>query len=748
MLETTEASSLNPGALVCSAVVTTVDKNSFVLTTAEQLCKHPSFPGKAGGNVAITTVPSRSYSEGRTRNDGPLSATDPSVHRSASTSYGNSSTRSSTNGRGETYPRQSVRMPAELCTANPFSLKALCLYHTEVLPELWATEGCPLSSSNKILSNIPSRELSFSLKDRSNTAGRNSDALTALKSSYPPHCYEDVIHCVQENPNLYHHMFKIGANSPYSIPHKNDTPFKNTESDGILTTAKISGRFLEDKSMIREIKDNHEVVRQELLNVYFVATSRRMQNASNYVQSKIQDYKNGRIQADCWDRRAGSLWLTTGNDSALDQSQLLECLNPTLGDASICNPESKLQEDTRVYAAFYSRRITYACPAAFITDRRRVQSRRDAEVVRIKKYLLRKVINRIQRRWIPWSLLKRQDGNAYPVEDRNSHNQLCCPLLSPRNMSQELLKIEKTLASSNSPSDFHYHEVDYDIQFADDMVSLRFSDADGYNESLTDGSSAKAKSSSIAASYSDKPLHQAVAHSQSEEINFSGSRPSRNLPPSAVAVLKEWMFDPKNTHHPYPSENEKERLQKKANINRKQLNNWFINARKRIWQKGLQSSSRKDVSTEQNSLQMPKSGKSKRTFTEGTCMPSFSVSEYPPARAATRNIPVLGPLESAPQLPINDGAMNTDASGHASGDYNDWGVSDSTRRYRINRARQMAAAILDSGSSDTPSSNRSEGISLSESVDNPSVQKKRSRLSRSPGRNSTDYDGESNKRRK
>jgi hypothetical protein len=57
-----------------------------------------------------------------------------------------------------------------------------------------------------------------------------------------------------------------------------------------------------------------------------------------------------------------------------------------------------------------------------------------------------------------------------------------------------------------------------------------------------------------------------------------------NLAKSAVAILKNWMFSPEHFHHPYPSEQEKQHLAESAKITKKQVCNWFTNARKRLWQ--------------------------------------------------------------------------------------------------------------------------------------------------------------------
>ena len=60
------------------------------------------------------------------------------------------------------------------------------------------------------------------------------------------------------------------------------------------------------------------------------------------------------------------------------------------------------------------------------------------------------------------------------------------------------------------------------------------------------------------------------------------NKKSSKLPEKATAVLKKWLFD--HSTKPYPDEDEKQQLCLLTGLSLTQLNNWFINARRRILQ--------------------------------------------------------------------------------------------------------------------------------------------------------------------
>lgn len=63
------------------------------------------------------------------------------------------------------------------------------------------------------------------------------------------------------------------------------------------------------------------------------------------------------------------------------------------------------------------------------------------------------------------------------------------------------------------------------------------------------------------------------------------SRPTRrgDLPPKAVATLKAWLLSPEHINNPYPTPRDQAMLLRETGIDRKQLRDWFVNARRRIW---------------------------------------------------------------------------------------------------------------------------------------------------------------------
>jgi len=66
-------------------------------------------------------------------------------------------------------------------------------------------------------------------------------------------------------------------------------------------------------------------------------------------------------------------------------------------------------------------------------------------------------------------------------------------------------------------------------------------------------------------------------------VGKGGGKSRRELPAGAVAILKAWLLSPEHFTHPYPTPQDQIMLMEKTGIDKKQLKNWFTNARRRIW---------------------------------------------------------------------------------------------------------------------------------------------------------------------
>ncbi|KAL1500820.1 hypothetical protein ABEB36_006257 [Hypothenemus hampei] len=73
------------------------------------------------------------------------------------------------------------------------------------------------------------------------------------------------------------------------------------------------------------------------------------------------------------------------------------------------------------------------------------------------------------------------------------------------------------------------------------------------------------------------------------DFSRSGKKQKRGvLPKHATSVMRSWLFQ--HLVHPYPTEDEKRHIAAQTNLTLLQVNNWFINARRRILQPMLDAS--------------------------------------------------------------------------------------------------------------------------------------------------------------
>ncbi|KAK8394555.1 hypothetical protein O3P69_006603 [Scylla paramamosain] len=91
-----------------------------------------------------------------------------------------------------------------------------------------------------------------------------------------------------------------------------------------------------------------------------------------------------------------------------------------------------------------------------------------------------------------------------------------------------------------------------------------------------------------------------------EEEEEGGMRRQKRgvLPKHATAIMKAWLFQ--HIVHPYPSEDEKRHIAAQTNLTLLQVNNWFINARRRILQPMIDASTPPEQKTKKSKAYNPK----------------------------------------------------------------------------------------------------------------------------------------------
>ncbi|XP_075218528.1 homeobox protein PKNOX2-like isoform X1 [Lycorma delicatula] len=80
-----------------------------------------------------------------------------------------------------------------------------------------------------------------------------------------------------------------------------------------------------------------------------------------------------------------------------------------------------------------------------------------------------------------------------------------------------------------------------------------------------------------------------------EDDDLFGNRKKQKrgvLPKQATSIMRSWLFQ--HLVHPYPTEDEKRQIAAQTNLTLLQVNNWFINARRRILQPMLDASTPTD----------------------------------------------------------------------------------------------------------------------------------------------------------
>lgn len=119
----------------------------------------------------------------------------------------------------------------------------------------------------------------------------------------------------------------------------------------------------------------------------------------------------------------------------------------------------------------------------------------------------------------------------------------------------------------------------------DSSKHRRGDDTKHESRGIRGGSSGDSSDSSSSSDNNQSDSDYDSGASRSSSSNNSGR--SGGLPQDATTYLKLWLLE--HFENPYPSEQEKHQLMRETGLSYSQLNNWFINARVRLWKPAVKA---------------------------------------------------------------------------------------------------------------------------------------------------------------
>jgi len=147
-----------------------------------------------------------------------------------------------------------------------------------------------------------------------------------------------------------------------------------------------------------------------------------------------------------------------------------------------------------------------------------------------------------------------------------------------------------------------------------------------------------------------------------------------------VSILKAWLVSPEHFHHPYPTAEDQAHLMAQTGIDKKQLKNWFTNARRRIWKPLVRHKLEAEGGGERSAS--PRSPRSGSEPMEDTAAPGSQGSASP--RRAGRRTPPSDGARGSPERVNSSSFLDLLADG---GD----GASSAPPSLRDARARRAQA---------------------------------------------------------
>ncbi|KAG2393460.1 hypothetical protein C9374_006991 [Naegleria lovaniensis] len=183
-----------------------------------------------------------------------------------------------------------------------------------------------------------------------------------------------------------------------------------------------------------------------------------------------------------------------------------------------------------------------------------------------------------------WTNTMNEPNHVYLVNQNDEGSQL--QALSMRNQSLEMNNNHMKPTTMNSQptriDQFSPHSS-LVLNHRNRSNSVSSSAISSSVQSANTSSSQMSNRSKNCSNSSDSTLYKNSKISKSNNTTTMLKKNKRYLSDRAVKLLKEWLF--LNWDNPYPDSNQKRELAKMADISVSQVNNFFINARRRICKK-------------------------------------------------------------------------------------------------------------------------------------------------------------------
>jgi len=163
-----------------------------------------------------------------------------------------------------------------------------------------------------------------------------------------------------------------------------------------------------------------------------------------------------------------------------------------------------------------------------------------------------------------------------PEEEADSHSH--AHSLTPKHQQNPAMMLNMSSAHQSNPL-AHHHKSEVRDDHVIQPISIPAMAA-RHQQPLLDLSGDQGPSSN----------ESGGGDSDSEGRKSSSNKKRGLFPKQATNILRAWLFQ--NLTHPYPSEEQKKHLSQQTGLTILQVNNWFINARRRIVQPMIDQSNR------------------------------------------------------------------------------------------------------------------------------------------------------------